>query len=182
MTQRDRRRLTVATVVTIVALPALWLFSRDGGSSGPNVAAVGVQVENGYVTNDAGADATTVDAGPSTANLPEAELSADVAPVFLDGPAANGGGMPAIAVPTAPPSEIVELPATYSSQIWNWTCVAPGIQTGVELTIVNVDNGRSTTCVATYGDPRSTGLVLHTNGFLELADLTDAPIPVEIHK
>ncbi len=183
MNLRDRRRLTFATLVTLLALPALWLVNRESSSGSPNVAAAGVQVENGYVTvEDAAGDPSAPSvSGPSTANLPVVDPAGESAPVFLDGPAANGGGLPAIAVPTAPEGTVRELEATYTSQVWDWTCIVPGVTTGTKVTIVNVDNGRSTTCVATYGDPRSDGrLVMHTNGFLELADLTDAPIPVEI--
>jgi hypothetical protein len=182
---QDRRRLSIAALVTMLALPTLLLLNRDSGSGAPSVAAAGVGVENGYLTEsgaEVGAEGIAT-GGPSTANLPAAAPLEETAPVFLDGPAANGGGRPAIAVPTVPPNEVLDLEATYSSQVWNWTCIVPGVQNGTELTIVNVDNGRSTTCVATYGDPRTDGhLVMHTAGFLELADLTDAPIPVEIHK
>jgi hypothetical protein len=179
---RDRRRLTFATLVTLLALPALLLVNRDSSSGSPNVAAAGVQVENGYVTAvDAADPSAPAASGPSTANLPDPEPIGEAAPVFLDGPAANGGGLLAIAVPTVPEGTVQQLQATYTSQVWDWTCIVPGVSTGTTVTIVNVDNGRSTTCVATYGDPRADGrLVMHTNDFLKLADLTDAPIPVEI--
>ena len=173
----DRRRLVIAALVTILALPTLWLLNRDGGSNGPNVAAAGVEVDNGDLTEPDAAPTT----GPDTANLPSTEPLDETAPVFLDGPAANGAGLPAIAVPTAPANEVLDLHATYSSQLWRRACVIPGIADGTEVTIVNVDNGRRTTCLATSGDPRADGrLVMHTSEFLELADLTDAPIPVEI--
>lgn len=176
---KDRRRLAIAAVLTMLALPTLWLLNRDGGSSAPNVAAAGVQVENGYVTETDPTPTT----GPRRANLPAVEPLGETAPVFLDGPSSSGGGLPAIAVPTVPASEILDLEATYNSQMWNWTCIVPGVADGTELTIVNVNNGRSTTCVATYANPHDgASLVMHTSDFLELADLTDAPIPVEIHK
>ena len=47
--------------------------------------------------------------------------------------------------------------------------------------MTNLDNGHSVSCIATrvYTDG-SDGLVMQTNLFAQIADLTDAPIPVDI--
>jgi len=43
----ERRRLLFAAILTLVALPALWLMSRDEGSGAPNVATAGIAVAAG---------------------------------------------------------------------------------------------------------------------------------------
>jgi hypothetical protein len=61
------------------------------------------------------------------------------------------------------------------------TCLASNIATGTVITVVNLDNGHSITCIATrVYSTADTGLVMHTETFAKIADLTDAPIPVEI--
>ena len=61
------------------------------------------------------------------------------------------------------------------------TCLASNIATGTEITVVNLNNGRSVTCIATrVYSTDETGLILFTDTFAQIADLTDAPIPVEI--
>ena len=47
MNALDRRRVVVASVFTLVALPALWVLNRDSAatSGAPNAAAAGVDVE-----------------------------------------------------------------------------------------------------------------------------------------
>jgi hypothetical protein len=168
----ERRRLLLATLLTLVALPALWLMSRDDKSGAPNVATAGVVVENG----------ATIDATDATdpANPEDAAALGEHDPVFLDGPAAQPGGRAPIAVPAPPQEEIRYASATYRSTVGRRACLVPFVPTGTRLTIVNLDNNRSTTCVAIYSAATEVeDVVLHTNTFLELADLTDAPIPVE---
>ena len=166
----ERRRLLVATVMTLIALPALWLVSRDDGSAAPNVATAGVVVENG--TRTEATDPSEGDDGP--AGLGEHD------PVFLDGPAAQPGAIGEIAVPAPPREEVRLASATYRSTVGRRACLVPFVPTGTELTIVNLDNNRRTTCVAIYSPASEVDdVVLHTDTFLELADLTDAPIPVE---
>jgi hypothetical protein len=167
----ERRRLLLATVITLVALPALWLVSRDNGSGAPNVATAGVVVENGTRTE---ATDTPEDGDGGTAGLGEHD------PVFLDGPAAQPGAVGEVAVPAPPREEVRLASATYRSTVGRWSCLVPFVPTGTKLTIVNLDNNRRTTCVAIYSPASEVeDVVLHTDTFLELADLTDAPIPVE---
>lgn len=168
----ERRRLLLATLVTLVALPALWLMSRDNNSGAPNVATAGVVVENGIA----------VDATDETdpANPEAAAALGEHDPVFLDGPAAQPGGRAPIAVPAPPREEVGHASATYRSTVGRRACIVPFVPTGTQLIIVNLDNNRSTTCVAIYSPASEVDdVVLHTDTFLKLADLTDAPIPVE---
>jgi hypothetical protein len=104
--------------------------------------------------------------------------------VFLDGPSTGNGGAADIAVPAAPLSEPVAGSATYSNSIWNTDkCIVKGITTGTRITVVNLDNNRSIECVATFAPAEQlTDLVMDTRAYLKLADVTDAPIPVEIRQ
>jgi hypothetical protein len=163
----DRRRLFLATVLTLAALPALWLMSRDDDTGAPNLATAGVDVDGDTISEG---EAPTVD---------DAEIDHGE-PVFLDGPGGPPNLVAEIAVPAAPANEIDTTVATYRGSIGRLQCLVPSVDTGTEVTIVNLDNNRTTTCTAEYKPPfEGLDIVLHTQKFLELADLTDAPILVE---
>jgi len=165
----ERRRLLFAAILTLVALPALWLMSRDEGSGAPNVATAGIAVAAGNETD--GTDPAAADGG----------ALGDTAPVFLEGPASRSSGIAEIAVPPRPQDDVRHARATYRSSLTPGTCLVPFVSTGTTVTIVNLDNNRSTTCSAIYSPATEVDdVVLHTRSFLELADLTDAPIPVEL--
>ena len=53
---------------------------------------------------------------------------------------------------------------------------------GATITVVNIDNGLSTTCTNTLGFPVSPEITisLDTDVYITIADLVDAPIPVRI--
>lgn len=155
--------------MTLLALPALWWANQDDDSGAPAVASVGV---------DVGDPAAAADTDPL------ADPEARNEPVFLDGPSTGNGGAADIAVPAPPKSEPLSGSATYSNSISNVDkCFVRGVSTGTEVTVVNLDNNRSIDCVATLAPAvQRTDLVMHTRAYLELADLTDAPIPVEIRQ
>lgn len=167
----DRRRFLLATIVTLLALPALWLFNRSDDSTAPAVAGVGIDIQDGGSGGDGGGDTTVPELG-------------DQEPVFLDGPSSPPGGVAEIAVPAPPLREPIAGSATYSSVIISETkCFVRGVTTGTRITIVNLDNNRSTTCVSTLApESQREDVVLHTRTYTRLADLTDAPIPVEIRR
>jgi len=50
------------------------------------------------------------------------------------------------------------------------------------LTVTNTDNGQTTTCVNSLSTPLPAGvdIVLHTDDFVLISDLADAPVPVHI--
>lgn len=174
LTNTERRRIFLAMALTFLALPALWWANQSEGASAPNIATVGVEVgTEGETANSAARE-------PAGSALADQLGEAD--PVFLDGPAGDAGGAAEIAVPAAPRRELITTSATFSSKVPSSTlCLVPGIAHGSRITVVNLDNNRSTTCVTVLA-PSGSGadLVLHTSTFSELADLTDAPIPVEI--
>jgi hypothetical protein len=180
LTHTDRRRLLLATALTVVALPALW-WANQSGSAAPNVATAGIAVGDGEVAADA---APTANAGDTPADAAP-DAAGSEAPVFLDGPAGQvGAGLSEIAVPEAPGVASISTTATFRSDLpTTATCTFPGLTTGAEVTILNLDNGRTVTCTAVLGASGAPDvLVMHTDLFATFADLTDAPIPVEIRR
>ncbi len=169
MNATDRRRVVVASVFTLVALPALWALNRDSASTSvsPAVGAAGIDV----------GDAKVETAPSTTAYVPEPPLfvGGDDAPVP---PAAIN-----VAVPPAPGATEALAHATFRRYGTNarqcTTLLAPD---GAALTVVNLDNGQKTTCTNTLGMPMPSGadLVLDTSVFSEIGDLADAPVPVRV--
>jgi hypothetical protein len=165
----DRRRLVFASALTVIALPAVWLANRDddgAGGSRPNVAAVGLAAE----------DASGSEPAPSTSIDPMGHVD----PLFSGEPTAESGGSVEVAVGSTE-SVIVATPfATYSRSVWGDTCRYNGIEAGTAVTIVNPANGRSLECVIGPNDDDE--ITLHPDRFALLADLTIAPVRVEIHR
>ncbi len=163
LTPPDRRRILLASALTLVAMPALWWANQSGA---PNVATAGI------VVVDKSATAPTADTG-------------DVAPVFLDGPSGQvGAGLSEIAIPTAPAIAGITTTATFRSTLGSASaCMMPGMASGQQVTVVNLDNNRSVTCTAILAPASAADqLVMASELFAELADPTDAPIPVEIRQ
>lgn len=179
----DRRRFLVAALVSLLAFPALWWFNRDDPSSGPNTASVGVDV-GGTLDGepvDQPDDAVTIDSSIGRSNLPSEPTIVDEPPIFLDGPASAVGGVAEIAIPNADALETIITRATFGEFSGTRSCLARTIPPGQEITVVNLDNNRSITCRVSLAPATQTAdLVLHTSQFETLADLTDAPIPVQI--
>jgi hypothetical protein len=62
----------------------------------------------------------------------------------------------------------------------NDVCFARGAELGMFVTIINLDNSRSTTCIAALVlDENAADIVMHPNRFAAIGDPTDAPITVE---
>jgi len=108
----------------------------------------------------------------------------DVAPVFLEGPtSAAGAGQAAIAIPAKPLIEGIVTRASFRSTVANGTCIVSGITSGSNVTVVNLANNRSVSCTTMLAPGNASGdLVMHTKAFASIADLTDAPISVEIRR
>lgn len=161
----DRRRVALASIVTFVALPALWVLNREPGAAG-TTATAGV----GGPVGDNSAPSTS-------AYSPEL-------PAFVGG---DGQPVPPavvdVAVPPGPGVNETTARASYSR--YNsagrpcTTLLAPD---GVTITVLNVDNGQSTTCTNTLGKaiPPGADMVLDTAIYNEIANLADAPVPVRI--
>jgi hypothetical protein len=171
LTDTDRRRLIAATVLTLLALPALWWANTSDNSSAPNLAVAGI---------DPGVDA----AGGGNAGVTPSDDDELVAPVFLEGPSsAAGAGQSAIAIPARPLLEGITAKATFRSDLAAGSCIVGGITSGSRITIVNLDNNRSVTCTTMLAPGNQTDvIVMRTTDFATIADLTDAPISVEVRR
>ncbi|MEM1333856.1 MAG: hypothetical protein AAGG08_10390 [Actinomycetota bacterium] len=185
----NRPRIGLALVVTAVAL-VVWVVMQAGSSDEsaadtPETAPVptainGVPLESADVADD------TATAPTSSADVPSRPRveSPDDVPVFMDGDTPVGGdtAVPEIAVPEAPAIEPLRQEATYRSTISGFrTCLVRELESGLTVTVTNVDNGRSTTCVTALAPSNQIDdVVMHTRSFQQIADLTEAPIVVEI--
>jgi len=172
LTDTDRHRFIAATALTLLALPALWWANKSENSSAPNLAVAGIDA-----SVDVGAEPTAsiVDSGGAFGDEP---------PVFLDGPAsAAGAGQSAIAVPAKPLIDGLAARATFRGSVQRGNCIVSGPTSGTEITVVNLDNNRSVTCTVVLAPGTGPGeLVMNTSAFATIADLTDAPISVEIRR
>lgn len=182
LTDTDRRRFFMASALTLLALPALWWANTSENSTAPNVAVAGI--DPGIET--AGAPDSPTD-GDREAIAEAVELDADdeIAPVYLDGPSgAPGAGQSVVAIPAKPLVDSITARATFRSTVPNPSaCIVPGLPSGTRITLVNLDNNRSVTCTTILAPGNAVGqVVLHTSTFAKIADLTSAPISVEIHR
>jgi hypothetical protein len=179
LTDTDRRRMIAATALTLLALPALWLANTSSGSTAPNVAVAGLDVDD-----DATAAAAPIGDPAAAAEAAELDATDAVPPVFLEGPsAAAGASQSQIAVPAKPLVDGIDAKATFRSSVTPDTCIVPGLTSGTRIKVVNLDNGRSVTCTSVLAPGNRPGdVVLHTSAFAQIADLTDAPISVEIRR
>jgi expansin (peptidoglycan-binding protein) len=168
----DRRRIFAVTVLTLVALPALWWANTsENSSTSPNLAVAGI---------DPGVDAPSATSAPAGTG----DSLDDVAPVFLEGPAsAAGAGQSEIAIPAKPLVDGVIATATFRSNLLDGTCIVADMTSGSKVTVVNLANNRSVSCTTMLAPGNRAGdLVMSTNAFASIADLTDAPISVEIRR
>ena len=177
LTDTDRRRFIAVTVLTLLALPALWYANTSDNSSAPNLAVAGI---------DPGVDAAGGGAGDAETSRAAEPANDDeqVAPAFLEGPSsAAGAGQSAIAIPAKPLVDGIAAKATFRANLVDGTCIVAALPSGTQITVVNLDNNRSVTCttVLAPGD-QSDVIVVRTSAFATIADLTDAPISVEIRR
>ncbi len=165
----QRRRVALAAAITVIAAPAAFLLNRGGDepAAGPAVTVVG--------TLDAGDRAA-----PATA--PAATDVMGTTPVaYLDGTAAPQDGDPAtIAIPRLP--QAINGTASFRRNIRSVTaCQVKGVPFNSAVTVTNLDNRQSVQCIASVGGTEpDDDVVLHADAFLQIADLTDAPVPVQI--
>jgi hypothetical protein len=166
----DQRRLAVAAAITVIALPSLWLLSRNEETGAPNVATAGVAIGP-----EAGA--------PTTAGLGVVDPMGSPGAAYLDGPpAATSPSVVAIAVPSEGTGRSVTGTASYRSSLQSESvCQVKDAPFGSKVTVTNLDNSRFTTCTASISPAGILdSVVMHTDAFLVIADLVDAPVPVVI--
>ena len=171
MNEFDKRRIAVASLVTVSVLSLVWVFS-SGSSNG----------DSSTATTCIGCADTAGNSAPSTTEYEPHP------PIFVGG--GGGGGVTPpdpVSVATAPEPNANEILTTtqflrYGDTSGVRRCSTMLAPEGYELTVVNVDNGQSTTCTNTQGFPvpAGVGMVLDTVIFAEIGDLVDAPLPVRV--
>lgn len=163
MTFAERRRLVVAIALTVILLPFVFV----GGGN------------NSESSDDPGAS--------STIAVPGVASDAEPAnPAFL--PVEGNSAIPEIVtvnVPAPPTGTMIKGNSTFIR--WPQTmglrpCATPHALIGAVVTVKNLNNGRTLVCDNVSIQALTTGnvIVIHTELFVELADLVDAPLPVEI--
>jgi hypothetical protein len=165
----DRRRTYLLAMLTLIAVPVIYFVSQADG-------------DDPVESTDPAVSAEAAEAPNSSSNRPPLEPPADE-PIFLDGPPSDlSPGVAEIAVPKRPDPPPLELTGSYRSSVAGVrTCLVREVRSGLSVTITNLDNGRSITCVTAFGpEGQVADVVMHTTTFSLLADLTDAPIPVEL--
>jgi hypothetical protein len=99
---------------------------------------------------------------------------------YLDGTAPPADDDPAtIAIPRV--GESIKAQASFRRSINDpGLCQVYGVPYHAMITITNLDNSRSISCVASIVPVPDQHAIVSADAFLQLADLTDAPVPVEI--
>ena len=168
---RDRKRLVLASALTVAALPAVWLVNReDDASVRPNVAAVGAPAV------DIVESATPVTVDPM----------GEVGPQFLAAAAASAAPATSTVVPVVGTGDgpiVGTGSAIFRRSVRDArTCLYSGVPGGSHVVVVNVANDRAVECwtVPRRNDQPRDEVVLSAAGFAEIADPTAAPIHVEI--
>lgn len=173
----QRRRVAIAAAITVILVPAAFLLSRgdDADSGEPDASVVGtlVGLPEGAASPPPASESSTPD-GAATDALGTAAVA------YLDGTAPPADDDPAtIAIPRL--GESVKVQASFRRTINDpGLCQVWGVPYHATITITNLDNSRSISCVASIVPVRDQDAVVSADAFLQLADLTDAPVPVEI--
>jgi hypothetical protein len=161
----DRNRITVAIVATIAVVVIGFMASGRAADS----------VE----TNVVAATTTTLDLGLAT------DSTAD-APANLDGPvSADPNGQGQIAYPADNDGQMARGAASFkrfptSAKTGCVTSLAP---LGAEITVRNLNNGHKTKCFNVniiLNSAATFDITLDASVFEAIAELVDAPIPVEL--
>lgn len=174
----DRRRIRFASLITVSMLALFWVL--NSGSSDDN---------NSSATTCAGCADESGNSAPSTTEYEPHP------PLFVGGED-DVAPLDPISIATAPDPNATEFLTTTQFVRYNDATDAAGnplpnvvprcstmlAPEGALLTVTNVDNGQSTTCTNTQGIsvPPGVGLVMGTDAFGKIGDLTDAPLPVRV--
>ena len=175
--------------LTLLALPALWWANQQADSGAPNVATAGIDVGDGQSESaTAASDEGLVE--PASEVRAGHDRTGDHRPAYHHPSRPVGAGLPRRPERwrrwgcrrdrrAGPPKVAgITTSASYRSSISPAdTCLTSNIKTGTTITVVNL-NGHSVTCIATrVYSTDDTGLIMHTDTFSQIADLTDALDP-----
>lgn len=160
----DRNRVTVAIIATVVLLSTAFMASGRSADE--------------TVTTTVVVTTTTLDLGLAT------DADAD-APANLDGPvSADPNGQGQIAYPADNNGQLVRGTASFKRfpDSAKTGCTTSLIPLGATITVRNLNNGRKATCSNINIGPVSTSfdIILNAPVFEAIAELADAPIPVEL--
>ena len=164
LSQTDRNRIRVATVITSIVLPVLFLV---GGGSGASSESTVPQ-----------APTTTYDDGLSTG-------ATEDAPANAEGPSSNGpNGQGQVAYPATNDGRMIRGNASYKQfPIGDGqACTSNSIPLGAVVSVMNLNNGRKVKCtnINSVYVPPGFDIVLNMQVFTTIADLIDAPLAVEL--
>lgn len=172
----QRRRLALAAAITAIAVPLVFVLGDGDGNeaeTAPTVTVVGAPQPPGEGAGaapsgdvDSAPDGTDAMGTPPVAFLEEA-------PAVQQDPAT-------IAVPRV--GQSVSGTASFRRNLRSRTlCQAKNVPFNSTIQVTNLDNGRTVRCINSVGGTEPVAdVVLHADAFLLIADLTDAPVPVEI--
>ena len=168
MNAKERHRLTFAIALTVVALPALWVSSRDQAATtgAPTAAAAGLDTPAAQ-----GAVLVTV-----TTYTPQS-------PVFL-GDGHDDGVANSVAVMEGAPlsDDHAEMRASYRRYRSATGCTTAVVGGGVKITVTNISNGQSLVCSNDLSVtlPNGIGILVNTDLLAQIANLANAPVAVRI--
>ena len=163
--RKQDRDLAVAVVAPDAGLAA----QLDPTSSEPASAARAASVSPVAVVSTVTVAGTAPSAMPVTATVVSAA------------PAAGAPATPAGAAPEGDATWDRWAPAAVGT---NAPCATPLAAVGVQLTVTNLDNGRSVTCLVIAQVALPSGVVVKLDAalFQTLADLGESPIPVRLSR
>jgi len=193
----DRRRLMIALAITLFALPALWISQRSD--------TVGLAADGSSEVIIIGDPAPTTDVRdrppiPSLLGQPGGAFLLQPEPVDPDA-VLPSTTTTSTTIPNVPaPDQVAALPdpsdvdpdtfdpenellgsATFRSWLTREElCAARAIPADTIIRVVNLDNGQSMACRVAFISLGTHDVILARVAFARIADLTDAPIPVEI--
>ena len=175
----QRRRVALAVAITAIAAPAAFLLDR-GGDESDEVVTTAV----GSVVADSAADTTLPAAAPDRSGPQGTDPMGTTPAAFLEPSGTVAPDDPAtIAIPRLP--DAVEGRATFTRSIRKVTScqvkASVGAPFGIAVTVTNLDNSRSVQCINDVGGAEPDHeIVLNADAFSEIADLTDAPVHVQL--
>jgi hypothetical protein len=193
----DRGRMMIALVITILALPALWISQRSD--------TVGLAADGSVEVIIIGDPAPTTDVRdrpptPSLLGQPGGAFLVPPEPLQPES-VVPSTTTTTTTIPNIPsPDQVAALPdpndidpdtfdpenellgsATFRSWLTqDDLCAARAIPADTIIKVVNLDNGQSMVCRVAFISLGTHDVILARAAFARIADLTDAPIPVEI--
>ncbi|MEZ5215568.1 MAG: hypothetical protein R2715_02985 [Ilumatobacteraceae bacterium] len=167
----DLRRLVIAVVVTIAALPFLWSGHSDAPDS---VATIGATVSDGMELS--GMEASR--RGTGQLDLPRGSAGA----VHRDHPTERRDHRCLPALPENTVSGLADYQRWTTATSADHPCGTTFAPFGARVVVTNVDNGYRVSCtnVSSKELPPGRVILLDTSVMLELADLSDSPISVTL--